>query len=161
MTELPKFIAHAGVVSANFRLDYGSFRDVQRHRAIQQRMPLLTQDLGFNEWYVQNLPPQVQKELPEHLERVSQGIEDLNVQPTMAQYFTPMGYNTSNRFIGDLPSAIYMVELRASPSVHPTLQKVAYNIGTQISTSLDIPVHITNEGGRFDLKRGDHDIEMK
>ncbi|MGK0232416.1 MAG: thymidylate synthase ThyX, partial [Patescibacteria group bacterium] len=45
-TELPKYLGQLGNIQAQFTLDYGSFRDIQRHRAINQRMPLLTTELG-------------------------------------------------------------------------------------------------------------------
>ncbi len=77
------------------------------------------------------------------------------------QYFLPMGYNTSNSFTGDLPSTIYMVELRDSRFVHPTLQTVAHYIGNQITENLGIPLHVDPEPNRFDIKRGAHDITLK
>jgi thymidylate synthase ThyX len=160
-TELPKYLSQIGQVKVDYQLDFGSFRDIQRHRAITQRMPLLTMDLGFNEWYVQNLPEDVKKALPVHLESIREGIGKLGVSRRNAQYFIPMGYNTSNRFSGDLPGTVYMVELRDSSLVHPTLQRVAHSIGDQIVDSLGIPLHRDNDPGRFNVKRGDQDISLK
>ena len=160
-TELPKFLSQLGILSVEFQLDYGSFRDIQRHRAITQRMPLLTSDLGFNQWYIESFPEEISKRLPEHLENVNKGIRKMGISPEEAQYFTPMGYNTSNKFTGDLPATIYMVELRDSRFVHPTLQRVAHSIGTQIHDVLGIPIHTDPEPGRFDVKRGEHDIVIK
>lgn len=160
-TELPKYLAQIGELDVEFQLDFGSFRDIQRHRAITQRMPLLTSELGFNEWYVQNLPEEIRKELPRHLEDIDKRINSLEVSREEAQYFLPMGYNTSNRFTGNLPSTIYMVELRDSRFVHPTLQRVAHNIGQQIKETLNIPIHVDSEPGRFDTRRGEQDIVLK
>jgi len=157
-TELPKYLANAGIAKAQFRLDFGSFRDIQRHRAIIQRMPLITNELGFNEWYVQSLPDSIRKKLPEHLENINSGIEKLGVSKEVAQYFLPMGYDVSNKFTGDLPGLIYMIELRDSRFVHPTLQKVAHELGEKLSSELNIPLHIDAEPNRFDVKRGEHDI---
>ena len=159
--ELPKFLSQMGTIDARFQLDFGSFRDIQRHRAIIQRMPLLTSDLGFNQWYVENFPKEIRLKLPPHLESINQGIKGLGVSPEEAQYFFPMGYNISNRFTGDLPATIYMVELRDSRFVHPTLQKVAHKIGEQIVNSLGIPLHTDREPNRFDTKRGEQDITIK
>jgi len=160
-TELPKFLGQAGTLEARFQLDFGSFRDIQRHRAINQRMPLLTSDLGFNEWYYENFPKEVKRNLSEHLYKIGKGIKSLGISPEISQYFLPMGYNTSNRFTGDLPATIYMVELRDSRFVHPTLQKVAHNIGKQINDKLGIPIHVDSEPNRFDIKRGKQDIYLK
>lgn len=160
-TELPKFLGQAGTIGAEFQLDFGSFRDIQRHRAINQRMPLLTSELGFNEWYLENLPREINEKLPEHLEKINSGIEELSLSKEESQYFLPMGYNTSNKFTGDLPSTIYMVELRDSRFVHPTLQKVAHCIGNQITEKIGLPLHVDSEPNRFDVKRGQQDITLK
>ena len=72
--------------------------------------------------------------------------------------YLPPGYNTSNRFTGDLPATIYMVEIRDSRFVHPTLQKVAHNIGRQITHELGIRLNVDPEPNRFDVKRGEQDI---
>jgi hypothetical protein len=37
-----------------FPLDYGSYRDLQRHRSAINPMPMLTHRLGFEPWYVFN-----------------------------------------------------------------------------------------------------------
>ena len=60
-TELPTAIGECGVVAYEFLLDFGSFRDLQRHRAIVQRMPLLTRIHGFNQWYLEALPEDLRK----------------------------------------------------------------------------------------------------
>ncbi len=81
--------------------------------------------------------------------------------PEMQQYFIPIGYNTANSFTGDLPATVYMVEIRDSRFVHPTLQKVAHNIGEQISSTLGIRLNVDPEPNRFDIKRGEQDIIIK
>lgn len=160
-TDLPRYLAQMGEIDVRFLLDYGSFRDIQRHRAINQRMPLLTSELGFNKWYVENLPRKVNGQLPSHLKFINKNIGGLGVSREEAQYFTPMGYNISNRFTGDLPAVVYMVELRDSRFVHPTLQKVAHSIGNQMRKNLGIPIYTDSEPGRFDVKRGEQDIVLR
>lgn len=160
-TELPKVVGQIGNVSAEFQLDFGSFRDIQRHRAINQRMPLLTTELGFNEWYVNNLPEGVRERLPEHLVNVDREINKFGLSPEENQYFVPMGFNTSNKFKGDLPSIIYMVELRSTQFVHPTLRRVARTIGNTLKDKLDVPIYVDSDPDRFDVKRGEHDIVLK
>jgi thymidylate synthase ThyX len=160
-TELPKFLGQIGTVDVQFQLDFGSFRDIQRQRSVIQRMPLLTTELGFNKWYPDNFPQEVREKLPEHLNEVNERIKELNISPEEAQYFIPMGYNVSNRFTGDLPALIYIVELRNSRFVHPTLQKVAHSIGEQVKNTLGVNLHVDPEPSRFDIKRGEQDIVMK
>jgi len=157
-TGLPKFVGQAGTLDIRYRLDYGSFRDIQRHRAITQRLPLLTTELGFNQWYRDNFPETVREKLPDHLNTIERTIDELDLPREIRQYFIPIGYNTSNRFTGDLPAAIYMVEIRDSRFVHPTLQKVAHSIGQQITGQLGIRLNLDPEPNRFDIKRGEQDI---
>lgn len=160
-TELPKFLASAGTMNASFQLDFGSFRDIQRHRAISQRMPLLTTELGFNDWYTDSFPEEVSERLPEYLDNLIDRVSGLGLSKENEQYFIPMGFNTSNRFTGNLPATVYMVELRDSRFVHPTLQRVAHNIGGQIVKELGVPIHVDSEPSIFDVKRGEHDIVLK
>ncbi|MFH1699680.1 MAG: FAD-dependent thymidylate synthase [Candidatus Zixiibacteriota bacterium] len=157
-TGLPKYVGQIGTLDIKYQLDFGSFRDIQRHRAITQRMPLLTTELGFNQWYIDNLPDKVREKLPEHLEMIKKVIGELKIPREQQQYFIPIGYNTSNRFTGDLPATVYMVEIRDSRFVHPTLQKVAHNIGEQIINHLEIKLNVDPEPNRFDIKRGEQDI---
>jgi thymidylate synthase ThyX len=159
--ELPKFLSQLGTVSARFKLDFGSFRDLQRHRAISQRMPLLTTDIGFNEWYLSNLPPEIREEAESHLKALEDRINALPITSEVRQYYTSMGYNTSNLISGDLPAMIYMIELRSTRFVHPTLRAKAKAIGDYIQKELNIPVHFDKEPDRFDTKRGEHDITIK
>ena len=85
----------------------------------------------------------------------------MEISKELQQYFIPIGYNCSNRFTGDLPASIYMVEIRDSRFVHPTLQKVAHEIGRQITESLGIKLNVDPEPNRFDIKRGEQDITVK
>lgn len=160
-TELPKYLGQIGMLDISFQLDFGSFRDLQRHRALVQRMPLLTSDLGFNRWYIDNLPQEIKDIISSNLEKIDRDLERLGISTTDKQYFLPMGYNVANKFSGDLPATIYMVELRDSRFVHPTLQRVAHTIGEEIRKKLDIPIHTDKEPNRFDIKRGQHDISIK
>lgn len=157
-TGLPKFVGQVGTLDIQYQLDFGSFRDVQRHRAITQRMPLLTTELGYNQWYIDNFPKVVRDKLPEHLAMIKNGIGESNLSREQKQYFIPLGYNISNRFTGDLPATVYMVEIRDSRFVHPTLQKVAHNIGEQITRKLGIRLNVDPEPNRFDIQRGEQDI---
>jgi len=160
-TELPKFLGEIGNISSKFKLDFGSFRDIQRHRAIYQRMPLLTTEIGFNQWYLDNLSGNTREDAEKFLSGLKKRINQLDASPELKQYYTPMGFNTSNSIKGDIPAMLYMVELRATRFVHPTLRKVARNIGEHIQNSLGIPVHFDLEPDRFDVKRGKQDIFIK
>ena len=163
-TELPKWVAEAGTMQFEFLLDFASFRDIQRHRAVIQRMPLLTADIGFHQWYLSELPDNVQKEALRLLPKNRRDVESLDLSPEESQYYFPMGYKVSNRLTGDLPSLVYLVELRATRFVHPTLREVAIQMADVLKDKLGkhgLVIHLDDEPDRFDIARGKHDIVLK
>lgn len=162
-TELPKYLGEAGMVQFEFTLDFGSFRDIQRHRAVFQRMPLLTTDIGFHNWYLSELPDAVAEKAQELIERQTRAIAELATTPEISQYYTAMGYLTSNRVTGTLPALVYLVELRATRFVHPTLRERAVQMAHELENRFKdagLVLHLDTEPDRFDIKRGEHDIVL-
>jgi len=163
-TELPKYLSEAGNLQFEFLLDFGSFRDLQRHRALTQRMPLLTNEIGFEEWYLKELPEEIKIKANTFLTNQRNKINKLKISKEDKQYYIPMGYKISNRLTGGLPAIIYMIELRATQFVHPTLRKRAKQMADILSKlfgSNGLIIHINKETDRFDIKRGEHDIVLK
>lgn len=163
-TELPKFLAQAGTLQFGFMLDFGSFRDIQRHRAVIQRMPLVTLEHGFNKFYLESLPDTLRQAAESLIGYQEQAIRKLDLEPKVAQYYTAMGYNLPNIISGDLPALVYLIELRATRFVHPTLQKRAIEMAKILEKEFGkfgLKLHLDQEPGRFDIKRGEHDIVMK
>jgi len=163
-TELPRHLAEAGEVQLEFLLDFGSFRDLQRHRAVIQRMPLLTTELGFEEWYLSELTDELRAKAITFIEEQKKKIESLNVPKEVKQYYIPMGYKTSNRLTGNLPALVYLAELRAGSTVHSTLRKVALKISnklTELFGAHGLVMHLDKDPDRFDIKRGEQDIVLK
>jgi len=160
-TELPKWLGVYGEAAFAFTLDFGSFRDIQRHRAVTQRMPLLSADIGFNEWYLEQLTPTLRAEAKDLVASQAAVIAELTDDTAMRQYYLPMGYNISNYLAGDLPALVYLLELRATSMVHPTLSSRAVEMaGILADTYGDIGLrfHLDPDPGRFNVKRGEHDI---
>ncbi len=160
-TELPKWLGTYGEVTFSYQLDFGSFRDIQRHRAVTQRMPLLTADLGFNDWYLSELSPELRAEAEGTITKLKTETAELTKDVTIRQYYLPMGYNISNYLSGDLPALIYLIELRSTSFVHPTLVRQALKMATLLQgafTNIDLALHLDPEPGRFNVKRGEHDI---
>ncbi len=163
-TELPKYLAEAGTIQLEFLLDFGSFRDIQRHRAVTQRMPLLTTEIGFETWYLNELPEEVRKIALPFLKTQEEKIKKLNVSKEDSQYYTAMGYKISNRLTGNLPALVYLAELRATRFVHPTLRYKAIKLANTLSElfgSFGLVMHLDDVPDRFDIKRGEHDIVLK
>lgn len=163
-TEPPKYMAECGGMRFSFLLDFGSFRDLQRHRALIQRMPLLTDKHGFGEWYLEQMPEGLRRDAITFLARYSNGVEKLGLSPLLAQYMTPMGYRVSCRITGDIPALIWLVELRSKIDVHPTLRIVAQKIGKILQekfSSYSMAIHVDEGSDRFNYKRGHQDIVEK
>jgi thymidylate synthase ThyX len=161
MTDLPKFLAECGTGRFSYTLDFGSFRDNQRHRAVIQRMPLLTADYGFSDWYYSQMPEDLRDEGRALVETQVRRIEKLSLSKEECQYYLPMGMLVSCRLTGDLPALVYLVERRARLDVHPTMRKIAQDIGTLLQHqfgSYGLSLHMETEGDRFYYKRGEQDI---
>ena len=160
-TELPRSIAECGTVGFRFLLDFGSFRDIQRHRAVTQRMPLLTTRHGFSSWYLDELSPGLKKEALDLIKKQIKNIKELKTRPEMEQYYIAMGFQTTNRLVGNLHALVYLVELRSTRFVHPTLRKRALEMAEILKKKFKdqgLRIHLDPEPDRFDVCRGLHDI---
>ncbi len=163
-TELPNSIATAGVVGYDFLLDFGSFRDLQRHRAVAQRMPLLTMRHGFHKWYLEQMPEELKKEAEKFLREQKQLIGKLKTDKFVKQYYIPMGYQVPCRVVGDLKALTYLVELRSTRFVHPTLVEQMLKMVTSLKKlfgKYGLVLYIDDEPNRFDVRRGEQDIVEK
>ncbi len=143
-------------------LDFASFRDLQRHRAIVQRQGLLTDKIGFHEWYIDNLPDDLKEKAISLLETRFDIPSECYVEE--AQYFLPMGYRVPVRLFGSMAKVVYLVELRCQSTVHPTLHNLAYKMAEHIRNYLsvkyssDVPLYINPDIGEFSMKRGNQTI---
>jgi len=166
--DLPKELASCGTIDIGFMLDFGSFRDLQRHRAVNQRMPLLSSQGGFEEWYISELPQSIQSVARDHLDSLSFDIVGLDgAMPSnwnLDQYYIPMGYRVQCEIVGSLPALVYLAELRATRFVHPTLRYRAQQISGFLEKEFGeygLKIHLDPDPDRFDVKRGQHDIVEK
>jgi len=160
-TELASWLNNDWFIKFNFLLDFGSFRDLQRHRAINQRMPLLTDELWFNEWYFSQLPENILNQARKHLEELKLLTDKLNLSKEDRQYYIPMWYNISNQISWTLPAMIYMIELRSSQYVHPTLRIIAQKIWKYLEDTHNVKLFVEKTTYDFDVNRWKHDIVMK
>jgi len=163
-TEIPKEVAECGTMQFEFLLDFGSFRDIHRHRAVNQRMPLVTLDHGFEEWYLSELPESFTVEAIAFIASQKEKISRLGVSKEITQYYIPMGYRLPNRVTGSLNALVYLAELRATRFVHTTLRKRAIQIANTLASEFKnegLVIHLDKDPDRFDIKRGEHDIVQK
>ncbi len=161
-TELHQRFRQFGTIEFRFPLDFGSYRDLQRHRSCVQEMPLLTTKHGIHEWYLTQMPDDLRRYVESTVRALEPRIEALGVDAVDKQYYVAMGYNCAVKITCDLPSAIYIAELRSASSVHPTLRTVAQQMGDRLAGLVpDMTMHHDKSEGVWDLKRGTQDIVEK
>lgn len=164
--KVEKGIKAYGTLDINYLLDYGSFRDIQRHRSCHQMIPVLTIEYGFNKWYLDQLPYNLRKEaklliLKQELELQELYEEYLALDPEgfSLQYLVPLGYNVNCRLVGDLQSLVYISEIRTGKTVHPTLRIIAKEIANYIRGY--VKIYDDQSEDELDLRRGTQDIVEK
>ncbi len=75
-----------------------------------------------------------------------------------------MGYRVPNEIEGDLKAMVWLVELRTTRFVHPTLRHRASQMAQTLIKKygrLGLVLHLDKDSDRFDIKRGSHDIVEK
>jgi len=161
-TELHQRFRQYGQIQFLFPLDFGSYRDFQRHRSCVQEMPLLTTKHGILPWYLEQLPQDFAADVADECLALVHRIEALDVSPEEKQYYIAMGYACPIRATCSLPSAVYIAELRSGTTVHPTVRKVAQQIGDALEELIPgITMHHDKSEGVWDIKRGSQDIVQK
>ncbi|PIT94587.1 hypothetical protein COT98_02930 [Candidatus Falkowbacteria bacterium CG10_big_fil_rev_8_21_14_0_10_39_9] len=161
-TNLPTFLTELGQVTYDFILDFGSFRDIQRHRNGVCRMPLLTTKLGFNPWYLEQLPADLQAKAQELIAEQTSALDKLETIPEIKQYYVAMGFNVPCRVTYGLPATVYTVELRSNKTVHPTLRKIAHQMQGALQTTFPkLLLHCDLGADDWDVRWGLQDIIKK
>jgi len=161
-TELPPFLDELGMVRFDFQLDFGSFRDIQRHRHGVCRMPLLTGELGFEPWYLKQLPDSLRRVVEQLLVEQRKKVAALECSPETRQYYLAMGFRVACRITSPLPAAVYTAELRSGATVHPTLRPIAHRMCDALQVAFPtLMLHCDRSPDDFDIRRGEQDITEK
>ena len=159
---LPQFLADLGSLTFEFLLDFGSFRDIQRHRNGVCQMPLITSKFGFNQWYLSELPPNVRVEAEKLIKEQIKAINKLKTTTELKQYYFAMGFNCSCKVTYGLPASVYVAELRSGRSVHPSLRQVAHQMSRAISKKFPlVKLYSDFSLDDWDIRRGGQDIVRK
>lgn len=163
-TELPAVIRNAGDIIFEFLLDFGSYRDLQRQRSVVLPLPLLTTRHGFHDWYLHQLG--LSSELRAHalevLAQQEKRIADLPVSDEVRQYYIALGYKVACEMTANLPASVYVAELRAGQTVHPTLRVVAQEMGNYLEETIPgIKMYHDCSPDAWNIKRGKQDIVKK
>lgn len=158
---VPPMFSGFGTITSKFMLDFGSFRDLQRHRNGYVRMPLLTTRYGFHPWYGEQMPVDLREEAQTLVGHQAVRIRALRgADKIMRQAYIAMGFQVVCEVVQSLPAWVYRVELRSQKSVHPTLRQVAQEEARQFRqmTSEQIPLYVDDEPDTWDLRRGKQTI---
>lgn len=124
---VPKFFRE---VQLKYRilLDYGAFRDLQRHRRMTQFVEPLTPMYGYS------LPPDLSLH-PELLDEYRHLLSKFERYPwptahdqLAGQYLVPMAFKVGWYVRLDLQELYYLVELRTQEAGHYSYRKVAYDM---------------------------------
>jgi hypothetical protein len=161
-TELHQRMRQYGNIEFKFMLDFGSYRDLQRHRSCVQEMPLLTLRHHLHPWYFEQLPESLQRKFTSLNDQQYAQIDGLKLSEAERQYYVPMGYSNPTKITCNLPSAVYIAELRSGSAVHPTVREIAQQMGeTLLDIVPGITMHHDMSEGVWDVKRGAQDITVK
>jgi hypothetical protein len=160
--EVPPWLAEIGMIQSTFALDFGSFRDLQRHRNGTIRMPMLTMELGFHPWYIGELPPSMLQRVGNLLLEQQKAITALHAEPVEMQNYVAMGYVVPCRVTQSFPAYVYRLELRSSKTVHPTLRQVIHREIAWFKTKFpNVALHVDMDEDSWTLRRGKQTIEAK
>jgi thymidylate synthase ThyX len=161
-TELHQRMRQYGDATFEFFLDFGSYRDLQRHRSCVQEMPLLTTRYGIHNWYLEQLDDTLLERVCEVAALQEERIAGLDVSAAEKQYYVAMSYANPIKITCSLPSAVYIAELRSGTTVHPTVRVVAQQIGEALLEIVPgLTLHHDMSDGVWDIKRGAQDILVK
>lgn len=108
-------------------MDYGAFRDLQRHRRCDQFIETLNTTFGYV------IPDDIagsdlEGEYREIMDSVRSYSDDVMDDPDLSQYVIPLGYLHRSLFQMDLKELYYVVELRTRDHGHISYRRVAYEM---------------------------------
>lgn len=174
-TELPSFLDDLGNITIRARLDFGSFRDLARHRHGICKMPILTTKLGFHPWYLNQMPQDMQTRALGLIRSQVEKIENLKCTDITRQYYIPMGFMVGCYLSYGLPSFVYVLELRSEKTVHPTLRLLCQQIRRKLDEESGVDIinqnypyggiypklmklYVNMDDDHWTIKRGTQDI---
>lgn len=170
---LPHFMSDLGTFTFDFLLDFGSFRDIQRHRNGVCRMPLLDTNWGFSKWYLEQLGDPsngdvggLRDEAVQLIHEQQAAIAKLGAMSSqrnvMKQYYVALGYNVPCTVTYALPALLYVLELRSGKTVHPSLRQVVHAMIQKFTAQYpEIALHVDMDPDDWTVRRGEQTITQK
>ena len=168
---LDRRLTKYGTYDMKFLLDFGSFRDLQRHRNGYCPVPVIGNRYGFYSWYdneLQRLLPasdyttfrtKMQQQFDAIASLPSQGIA---TDPLRDQYLYPMGMACACELSYTIPQMVYVAELRSGATVHASLRPVAQQMGRVLEKNHpSLRLYVDYSEDSWSPKRGEQDITVK
>jgi thymidylate synthase ThyX len=120
----PRALEHANF-TFEIVSDFGTYRDLHRHRMLTQERQLLTCDLGyFIPHEIMGTP--LEEPYVRAMEQAKAAYDTVAQElPEEAQYIVPMAYNVRWYFHINLRSLQWLCELRSQAAGHPTYRYIA------------------------------------
>jgi len=108
-------------------MDYGAFRDLQRHRRCEQFVEPLTTQYGY---VVPDdiVGSELETEYVAAMDLVSSYSDEIIHDQDLSQYLIPLGYLHRSKFQMNLKQLYYIVELRTRSQGHMSYRRVAYKM---------------------------------
>ena len=109
-------------------MDYGGFRDVQRHRMMTQT----NQDFNVSNGY--SVPPEIiesgfEKEFKECMDRAKYAFDEISREfPKEAQYIIPLAYRKRVLMTVNLRELFHFIRLRSGKMGHLSYRKIAWEM---------------------------------
>lgn len=168
---LPWRLQSYGMYNLAFLLDFGSFRDLQRHRNGVCQIPLTDGRYGLHPWYLSQFEELLSasdfKTLAGDIAAQFMAIEALSSQgikttPIENQYLLPMGTMALAHVSYSVPQVVYVGELRSQKTVHASLRPLAQQM--LVLLEKDFPgmaLYGDRESDNWTAKRGEQTIAAK
>ncbi|MFQ5864880.1 MAG: FAD-dependent thymidylate synthase [bacterium] len=135
-------------------IDFGAFRDVQRHRMATQTPQLLTTSYGYS------TPSEIidfgyQSEYDECMERSARLHEMVSPKyPYEAQYVLPLAYRKRVLFTWNLRELHHFISLRSSKEGHISYRKIAQQVYKELEKVHPfLAKYIRVDMGQYDMAR--------
>lgn len=131
-----KAVANLLYFNIGGQIDFGSFRDLQRHRNGLNQLPLVghwgsERAITLNSYYTRILE-KVDLHLFAQVESLVQRLQGFSIEGEAFQYLLPMMTNVPTRLHWNLGQVRYVLGLRSKTSVHPTLRAWVQSLRTSL-----------------------------
>jgi len=127
----PRELEHA-YFAFDILVDFGAFRDIQRHRMCTQTTQLLTADHGFS------LPKELgecglEKEFTERMHEAKELFDSMRKEmPFAAQYCVPLAFKKRLLLTWNLRELWHFIKIRSGKAGHESYRKVAQQCHAEI-----------------------------